>query len=63
LRKGHELLLGQDGGLLEVLDISTDTITHTQKIKKVYHICDIVVFDETHFLLASIIGLFKITKE
>jgi hypothetical protein len=30
LRMGHYLLLGEDGGLLEVVDISSSTITSAQ---------------------------------
>jgi hypothetical protein len=59
LRKGHELLLVQIGGWLEVLEISSNTITHSQKIRDVNYILDIVVFDETHFLLAASICLLK----
>jgi hypothetical protein len=59
LRKGHELLLVQIGGWLEVLEISSNTITHSQKIRDVNYILDIVVFDEAHFLLAASICLLK----
>jgi hypothetical protein len=63
LRKGHELLLGEFYGWLEVFDISSATITHTGKIRDASDIHDIVAIDETQLLIASNIGILKCTKE
>jgi len=61
LRKSHELLLGGLYGWLEVFDMSSATITHTKFLSDT--ICDIVAINETHFLLASSIGILRTTKE
>jgi hypothetical protein len=54
VKKGHELLLGQSQGWLEVFDISSATITHSWKIRVgSSHIFDIEAIDDTRYLLAS----------
>ena len=63
LRKGHELLLGEIDGWLEVFNISSGTITHSQKSRAQTAIFDIVAVDETHLLLASSDGILKSTKD
>ena len=62
LRKGNELLLGQDGGWLEVFDISSATITHAWKIREGTTIWDIAAIDETRLFLAANEGLLKINN-
>jgi hypothetical protein len=63
LRKGHELLLGEFNGWLEVFNITSATITHSQEIRVQTTIFDIIAIDETHLLLASSDGIFKSTKD
>jgi hypothetical protein len=53
LRNVNELLLGQQGGWLEVFDISSTTITRAWQIKEAKMIWDIVAIDEAHLLLAT----------
>jgi hypothetical protein len=53
LRNVNELLLGQQGGWLEVFDISSTTITRAWQIKEATMIWDIVAIDEAHLLLAT----------
>ena len=53
LRNVNELLLGQQGGWLEVFDISSTTITRAWQIKEARMIWDIVAIDEAHLLLAT----------
>ena len=63
MKKGHELLLGQDGGWLEVFEISSATITHSLKIREISsRILDILAIDETHLLVAYSEGILKINK-
>jgi hypothetical protein len=59
LRKVNELLLGQQGGWLEVFDISSTTITRVWQIKEAKMIWDIVAIDEAHLLLATNKDLLK----
>ena len=63
MRNGNELLLGEDDGWLEVFDISSSTITNSCCVIKSDKISEIVAVDDTHFLLATGIGLFKTTKD
>jgi hypothetical protein len=54
VKKGHELLLGQEYGWLEVFDIGSATITHSWKIREdSCYIADILAIDKTHLLLAT----------
>ena len=62
-RNGHELMLVEYDGLLEVFDIISATITHSFQIKKLPPINDIVAINETHYLLASFNGLLKSTND
>ena len=63
LGKGNELLIGGYNGWLEVFNIISGTITHSQKIRAQTTIYDIVAIDETHLLLASSDGILKSTKD
>jgi hypothetical protein len=56
-------MLGEYGGWLEVLDIKNAIITHAKRIIGYVSIIDIHAINETHFLLGSTDGLFKVTKE
>ena len=60
---GHYLLLGEDGGLLEVVDISSYTITSAHEFREVGRIHDMLAIDDTHCLLAAYGGLLKTTKD
>jgi hypothetical protein len=60
---GHELLLGEFYGYLEVFDIETSSITHTHKFTEGIHINDIIAIDDAHYLLAANGGLLKTTKD
>jgi hypothetical protein len=62
-RISGELVLGIDDGVLAVLDIESCKITHSHKLLDADGgICDLIVLDSTHFLLASGEGVFKVTK-
>jgi hypothetical protein len=62
-RNGYELLLSESDGWLQVFDIASATISHTWQIKETYVIKAIVAIDKTQYLIASLEGLFKSTKE
>jgi hypothetical protein len=63
LRVGHELMLGEHDGWLEVFDIETSSITHSHLFTEGSHINDIIAIDDTHYLLAALEGLLKITRD
>ena len=60
---GHELILGELLGYLEVFDMKTSTITHTHKFAEGDDINDIVAIYDTNYLLAALEGLLKTTKD
>ena len=62
LRVGHELLLGEKSGYLEVFDIKTSTITSYHKFAEVDYIHDIKPIDEANYLLATDNGILKTTN-
>jgi hypothetical protein len=62
LRVGHELILGEVNGYLEVFDIETSSITHTHSFTETGNINDIIAIDGTHYLLAADKGLLKTSK-
>jgi hypothetical protein len=62
LRHGYDLILGV-GEYLEVFDIKTSTITHTHKFSEALSISDMIVIDETYYLLATLEGLMRTTKD
>jgi hypothetical protein len=63
LRAGEELILGEVDGHLEVFDIETSTITHTHKFTEGSYIQDLLVIDDSNYLIAAFDGLFKTTKD
>ena len=63
LRLRNELLLGLNNGSLQVFDITKCGIIHKHCFGKSNSIYDILVIDETHFLLATQYGLMKTTKD
>jgi hypothetical protein len=61
---GHELILAEDIGVLEVLNIYSFSITKTRYFMAAgAYIHDIIAIDETHYLLATFLGLLKTTKD
>jgi hypothetical protein len=63
LRLGNELLLGQDDGHLEVLDIKTSKITGTHSFAPTGSISDMIAIDDTYYMLAVRRGLLKVAYE
>jgi hypothetical protein len=57
------LLLGEDYGWLEVVDIETSTITHTHLFTEGFIINDIIAIDEAHYLLGADLGLLFTTND
>ena len=57
------MLLGENGGWLEIFDINTSNITSTHKFMEGDSIYDIISIDDTHYLLAAHYGLYKTTKD
>jgi hypothetical protein len=63
LRLGNELLLGQDDGHLEVLDIKTSKIMGTHSFAPTGSINDMIAIDDTYYMLAVRRGLLKVAYE
>ena len=63
LRVGHQLILGQDNGYLEVVDINTSKITSTHQFEGINDISDILAIDDSQYLVAAYGGLLKTTKD
>jgi hypothetical protein len=61
-RNGHELLLSEYDGWLEVFDIISATISHTWQLNEIHYIQAFEAIDKTKYLLACTTGLFKSTK-
>lgn len=61
LKVGHEILMGESWGYLQVLDINTCNLTNTHYFKEGGSIHDIVPIDDTQYLLAAFSGILKIT--
>jgi hypothetical protein len=58
------LILGENGGWLEVVDINTSNISSTHKFTEGgYSIDDLIAIDDAHYLLAAHKGLLKTTKD
>jgi hypothetical protein len=58
------LILGENGGWLEVVDINTSNITSSHKFTEGgCAINDILAIDDTHYLLAAHKGLLKTNKD
>ena len=58
------MVLGENDGWLEVFDINTSAITSAHKFTEAgYGIYDIIAIDDTHYLLATLEGLLKTTKD
>ena len=57
------MLLGETKGYLEVFDIETSSITHTNKFTEGGCIRDIIAIDDNHYLLAALKGLLRTTKD
>ena len=60
LRLGNELLLGQDYGHLEVLDIYTFKIMSTHSFTQTGGINDMIAIDDTYYMLAARRGILKV---
>ena len=63
LRVGHELILGESGGVLEVFDINTLNITSSNRFLEGSGINDIIPIDDTHLMISTLKGLMKTTKD
>ena len=69
LRVGHELILGEGSCLevvescLEVVDIKTLNITSSHRFTETSRILDILAIDDSHYLLCTLNGLMKTTKD
>lgn len=63
LRVGKTLLLGENFGFLEIFDLKTRKITHKSEFDEGGEIIDMVAIDEERFMLATIKGLLKVTKD
>jgi hypothetical protein len=64
LRVSNQLLLVENFACIEVVDISNYNITSTHYFKEASkRIIDISAIDESHYLLATIGGLLKTTKD
>ena len=64
LRVGQELLMGEEDGYLEILDMTNCNIIHTHRVDSgIYAFYDMLAIDDTQYLLASDSGLLKTTKE
>ena len=62
-RNGHELLLSEYHGWLELFDIISATISHTWQLNEIHYIQAFEAIDKSKYLLASTRGLLKFTKE
>ena len=61
---GDLLLLGEDNGWLELVDIETFSISQTHKFTEGgLYINDIIAIDDIHYLLAARGGLLKTTND
>lgn len=61
---GQDLLMGEEDGYLQILDMSSCKITHTHRFDLgIYAFYDIAAIDDTQYLLASDNGLLKTTKD
>ena len=57
------MILGENNGWLEVVDINTCNITSSHYFKEGSDIYDIIAIDDTQYLLAAYKGLLKTTKD
>jgi hypothetical protein len=62
-RNVHGIILYEMDNWLEILNITSATITHTWKIKEANFISDTLVIDETYFLIAVSSGLLKANNQ
>jgi hypothetical protein len=60
---GNQLLFGEGDGWLEVFDIGNSKITNSHQFEEGDHIFDILVIDDTNYLLAAWEGLLKTAKD
>lgn len=63
LKAGHHLILSEQKGYLEFLDIATSKITHSHRFADLPYICDIVATaDDTQYLMRACQGILKVTR-
>ncbi len=57
------MILGEDDGYLQVVDIENWSISHTHYFKETGDIVDIISIADNNFMIAAFRGIFKTTRD